>query len=455
MKAGVKVLLDEIAEDFTQYLKSGNLNIGSFSKKIDPNLNIDNVEKLLKIHFVLTERRDKNEVGVIDFIDQLSERIRRIKTTVKKRTDLFKGEIKGRVCWKDTLNYRYNQNPKDKTLFICDRREKNYEISENLVLKRLLQVIHGIVYEDLRVAIEEKYEWVKGWTIEEEKLKEMLNRIFFRNVYLRRIDLTNIKITDRMISRAKRSRQPLYREAATLLSRYRKLMNYEFDPEEAKKLLENTFIKPEKIEVLFELYWVIKIIKDNFENPKFRLIVPGENVVAEWESGEYLYKIYHDSCGSFQFKESIRYLDEQLEDKDNYLGRELKVIEELERIAKKHLQDTLWGGRPDIILEKYDAEGKIVSLLIGEVKYTDDKAYAIQGLKELLEYIALIKESGRYRVKYENLFENLEKIRGCLFLDTIAEWDIEGEDNIQVVMFGEDSKKLERVIEGVKHESRS
>ncbi len=261
MKAGAKTLLDDIAEDFVQYLKSGNLNIKSFSKRIDPTLNIDNIEKLLRIHFVLTEQRGEHGVGVIDFIDNLSERIRRIKTTVKKTRTLFRGKVRGKICWKDTLRYRYNSNPKDSTLFVCDRREKNYEISENLVLKRLLQIIHEIVYTDLRVALEKEYEWIGEWASEEKNLEKTLNRIFFRNVYLRRIDLTDVKVTNRMISRAKRSRQPLYREAAVLLSQYRELMNYEFDPEEAKNLLKNTFINPEKTEVLFELYWIIKIIK--------------------------------------------------------------------------------------------------------------------------------------------------------------------------------------------------
>jgi hypothetical protein len=88
---------------------------------------------------------------------------------------------------------------------------------------------------------------------------------------------------------------------------------------------------------------------------------------------------------------------------------ELKVFEKLEQMAQIKSDKSLWGGRPDIILEKYGKDDKIMSVFIGEVKYTDDWNYAIQGLKELLEYMALIKEKGVYIENYDNLL-CLEKI---------------------------------------------
>ena len=330
MKVTSNRLLEEITDDLNQFLKQGNLT--SFSKKIDPNLNIDRIEKLLRIHFVLTSKDDSNEFGVIDFIKQLPQRLRRIKTTVKQETEIFDGGVRGRINWNDTIKQRYNQDPNGKTLFVCDKREKNYNIPENIVLKSLLQIVHKIVYYDLRVAFEHEYEWLKGWAKEKE-LKEVLNQLFFRNVYLKRIDLTNTTVTDRMISSASKSRIPLYREAAFLLSRYRKLMNYELDQREAKELLINTFIKPEKIEVLFELYWAIKIIKQ-FENAIFQLIEQGSNIVAKWESDGYRYIMYHNSTGIFGLKEGIEDLNKKLGNKDNYLGRELKVLEKLEQMAQ-------------------------------------------------------------------------------------------------------------------------
>lgn len=441
MKTPTDKLLEEISVDLNQFLKYGNIN--SFSKKIDPNLNIDNIEKLLRIHFVLTTtNKESNEIGVIDFIEKLPEQLRRIKTTTKMETEIFDGEVKGRINWKDTIKERRKQYPPNKTQFACNTQEKNYEIAENQVLKSLLQTIHNIIHNDLNIAFEKKYKWLKQW-VEEKELKMALNQLFFRNVYLKRIDISNTKVTERMINKASKSRIQLYRDAAFLLSHYRRLMNYEFEPTEAKELLKNTFIEPEKSEVLFELYWIIKIVKQ-FNNPTFQLIEPNSNVVAKWNAEGDNYKIYHDSNGSFQFKENLEELNKKLKDNDNYIGRELKVFKKLQEMTERESKN-IWDGRPDILLEKYDQNNNLVSIFIGEVKYTNNRDYAIKGLKELLEYIALIKNNeGAYIENYENLFGRLKTIRktirGCLFLDKINNLNIKSNNEIQTVMFGEDKK---------------
>ena len=444
MKTTAETLLNEIADDFSHYLKVGNFT--SFSRKIDPALNIDEMEKLLRIHFVLTEKNKNNKVGVIDFIRKLRNRLRRIKTTLKKEEHQFNGEVRGRICWKATINRRLNQNPEDKTLFICTQKEKNYNIPENLILKKLLQIIHGIVYKDLEVAIKNEYDWVSEWTEDKNKLLDTLNRTFLKNVYLRRIELEEVDITPRMIYRAKNSRLPLYKEAAYLLSRYQKLMNYELDGKEARELLRNTFIKPEKTEVLFELYWTVMIIKGfrkkcGFENIKYKIIEPKKNIIAEWEYENNTYRLYHDSTGSFKLSENVLVLSRQLKDKDNYLGRELKVFEKLEGMAGVE-KESLWGGRPDILLERYDKQKNLISIFIGEVKYTNNRNYIIQGLKELLEYMALIKKDNQYIENYNDVFEKLNKVKGALFIDKTNNINIKGEDNIQIIMFGDDIKNL-------------
>ena len=141
---------------------------------------------------------------------------------------------------------------------MCDRGERDYDLPENLVLKRLLQIIHSIIYNDLSPAFENEYEWLKQWTREKE-LKTILTSLFLRNIYLKRIDLTKVTVNDRMINRATASRLALYRDAASLISRYRRLMNYELDAVEARELLTNTFIKPEATSVLFELYQALSV----------------------------------------------------------------------------------------------------------------------------------------------------------------------------------------------------
>jgi hypothetical protein len=438
MKATSDELINEISENFSQYLKRGF--IAPFAKDIDPNLNIRDIEKLLRIHFVLTKENGSGRVGVIDFVEQLPSRLRRIKTTVLQKNELLNGEVRGRIQWKDTITKRYEQNPNDYTLFVCDQREKDYNISENIVLKSLLQIIHDITHNDLNIAFEENYEWLNAW-VKDKELKPMLNNVFLKNVYLKRIDLQNSNVTERMISRALKSRIPLYREAAVLLSRYRRLMKYELDDKEAKELLKNTFIKTDKSAVLFELYWAIKII-NKFEDVKFELIEAKSNksnMIAKWKSEKNIFKMYHNSTGEFfKFNESMDELEqliEKIDSKDNYVGRRLEIIRQLNKMTNSDKKQ-IWGGRPDILLEKYDLNNNIKSIFIGEVKYSENKNYAINGLKELLEYIALIKENESYVENFDDLFDGLKMVKGALFIGQIKDLHIENTSEIKVIQYG-------------------
>jgi len=442
MKASAEQLISDIAPELNTFLRSGNLiNLTSFTKKIDPSLNINDLRKLLRIHFVLTSSKgnvenseENSSIGVIDFIELLSERVRRIKTIMKRETEELTGEVKGRIRWEDTVTRRFNCNPKDNTLFVCDRGERDYDISENLVLKRLLQIIHSILYDDLLPAFEKEYIWLKQWSSGPE-LKTTLNNVFHKNVYLRKIDLTDVRVTERMIYKASCSRLAIYKEAAFLLSKYNRLMNYDLDDTVAKDLLKNTFIQPDATSVLFELYWVIKIIRQfNPQNVTLELLEPGSKIAAKWKDGQYKYVIYHDSIGIFQFRENTQSLSELFSSGDNYFRREIKVLHKLESMVG-NLQD-LWGGRPDIIVERYDETNRLVSVLIGEVKYTDDDSYAIQGLKELLEYIALIRLEGAYFENYDNLFTGLKNVRGCLFVNGLSD-AVKGDDKIQILRYGD------------------
>jgi len=444
MKATPERILSEIGSDFNQFLKYGNLR--SFTKEIDPNLNIDNIRKLLRIHFVLTGGIKGKPPGVIDFVEQLPDRVRRIKTTVAKHPELLEARIRGRINWGRTINHRARTNPKDKITFVCDRREVDYNISENLVLKTFLKTVHDIVFQDLEPAFEEKYKWLRDW-IGEEELREVLDRVFHRNVYLRRVEIDNETVTERMISRTAKSRIALYREAAALLIRYNRLMAYDLDDAEAKSLLYNTFIQPEKMETLFELYWIIKITQ-LFEDRKYILIEPGSDAVATWKAGGYNYSVYHNSIGSCQFRETLSELATYLRQRDNYLGREIKALEKLKDLAGTDL-DGLWGGRPDIVLEKRDEEDRLVLVFVGEVKHTQNRRYAVKGLRELLEYIALIKRNGAYLEDYGKVFVDHAKVRGCLFLDHIPQKDlkINREDPyIRVMVFGENVRDISDLL---------
>lgn len=98
------------------------------------------------------------------------------------------------------------------------------------------------------------------------------------------------------------------------------------------------------------------------------------------------------------------------------------------------------SGRPDIIIEIIDKNtGRIVKVILGEVKYTTDREYIIQGLKELLEYVYYIKEKS---IKGMYVFENPQsgiEVEGILFVDNI---DFKPLQNEIVKVYGTDTKEI-------------
>lgn len=414
MKTRAEHLLTEIADDLIIYLKTGTLNIDSFINEL--NLNIRNLRQLIRIHFVLKKE-------VIAFVEKLPERLRRIKTSTLKTTSLLHGEVKGRIDWQSTIKNRCKGGFADKTIFCCNQIRKNFNIKENLVLKELLDVIQTTLSEDLLINERSQYNWLENW-VKDKNLYKKLDNIYFRNIYIKKIVNENIKVTDRMINDTKKSRNVLYREAAELLEFYRKIINpFRWNEEDVRnalmKLFNETFIRPEKEEVLFELYWVIKIINNFREMVEFNIIDGKNNMVACWEDKSNNYSIYHDSAGSgsLQFQVQV----DELEDSCNpYLQRiyhsQLKR-QEIMRGAFRNVSNIFWEGRPDIVLEvrdKYDYTLKKV--LIGEVKYTTNSEYAKKGLKELLEYIALVKCNNVY---FNDVYLKGERVKGVLFLDNV------------------------------------
>lgn len=463
-KTSKKELLDDIADDFHTYLRKG-VRFDQVVGSAHPDLNIDNIEKLLRIHFVLTDsEEDDTSVGVLDFMRQLEERIRRMKTTTSPKSFEHHGEIRGQIDWQETVKTRARSGRLNEPIFVCDQPEEHYNINENLVLKRLLEIIHDILNEDLEYALgnPEKYEWLDTWTNPEtdaggenpEPAAEMLNRIYERNIYLQRIEVSESDITNRTIESVKKSRSVFYQEAAILLDKYRQLMNQELDSTEARDILNNTIIAPEKTDVLFELYWIFRIL-DAYEGIEYQVLTnqrESPSVIAEWEQGESQFVLSHDSTGELlAFNESINSDDIE---PDGYLYRMSRVLSRWESFSEDLLNhsgsDTLWGGRPDIVLEKYkrdkSGEKELEEVFLGEVKYTQDTGYVATGLRELMEYMAFARNSkdsnNEYFEKPEDLLDSV-KVKGLLLVDELDRDTVSpAEEEIEVVQYPESLKQV-------------
>ena len=193
---------------------------GFFRPSTDLDLYYDFMDIQIRIQYFL-------EKEVIEFIEKLPVWIRNIKTIVIKDPEIVYGRISGSIDWQMTIKKRMMENPLDPTLFVINRIERNFNIPQNLVLKKLLSVLYTIILDDIPMAFDHsiKYPNLKSM-VAQKQIREILNEVYLKNIYMRRISLEECeKINERMINDTLKARTPLYRNAAKLLKKYRELMN--------------------------------------------------------------------------------------------------------------------------------------------------------------------------------------------------------------------------------------
>lgn len=409
MKRNEEQLIKEISDFLVVYLKSGRMGLNSFITKTD--LKISRLELLLNLHFLLKEE-------VRQFVRDLPVLIRHLKTSTAVEKETAHGTVRGEIQWPQTIKERMRRNWRDRTIFSFAQRNREYAIKENLVLLEVLQTLYDILFEKIDSQYYRKYKWFNDWDF----LKDIVYEMVHRNVYLSHVQLDSESVTDRMIIDTMKHRNPLYQRAARILSLYRKVMSGNLDQGEIQRLLAETFIYPQEPDVLFELYWIVKIIQRNTDSAQLQLLDANNrnNLVAEWMDEHFVYQIYHDSTGSERIKFHVT-SEEVSSDSHPFINRKLKSIADAYSGARNFFglgfdTATYWSGRPDIIIEILDKKTKALKkVVIGEVKYTNRVEYAITGLRELMDYIQFVRDkNGNY------LEESSEVIvEGILFTDEV------------------------------------
>ena len=409
MKTKKEILIKEISGDLVNYLKLGYLSINSFLDKI--NLEIENIEDLLKIHFLLLE-------DVRNYILALPNLLRRLRVSTNLEEEITNEKLNGSINWQNTLKERLKRNYKDKTLFCQTKRNRYYNTKENIVLKKFIEVLYEIIV-NLKTERFVKYDWFKNGSA----INNIIRHIYEKNVYMTRINLDYARISDRMIEDVARNRNVLYRNAAKFLREYYKIINLNADYDEIKKFFENTFIEIADEDTLFELYWIVKILKSNAKNYKMYLVDGKNNKIASFEDEKDTYSIYHNSTGSSDLTFKVE--KEEIEDligKNEYITRLVDISKDFSVIFEGLFNrqsfdlNLIWSGRPDFLIEVRDKETKILKrIILGEVKYTIDYNYMLEGLRQLLEYMYFMKYKNKEYI-YKN--QNLE-IKGMLFVDNV------------------------------------
>ncbi|MCM3585031.1 hypothetical protein M3182_04630 [Mesobacillus maritimus] len=404
MKRHTDELIKEISDFLVVYLKSGNIGVNSFIVKA--NLNITQLEQLITVHFLL-----KDELK--EYVRRLPILIRRFKTSTTRTNETYYGEVRGSVNWPNTVKKRLEMGNRDRTVFSCTEQSRNYYIKENLVLKAFIELLNTILSQETEKFM--KYEWFADW----KELKTIVHQIHHKNVYLNRVSLEKVEITDRMLQDTAKHRNPLYHEAAILFILYRRLQSRNLNVEEVQTLLKETFVFPDKPEVLFELYWAIQLVKHNTENAQLELLDGGQNLFASWKDEDYIYRLYHDSVGSGQLSFHIK-SQEARNPQHPLIERKISSLEKASKMAEHFFgenieADTLWSGRPDLLLEVYRRGNcNLEQVFIGEVKHTASTGYAISGLRELVDYMEFVKvKNGEF------LSKSSINLKGILFVDHV------------------------------------
>lgn len=414
-KLSVDRLVKEVEAELVTFLQSGTIAERDVVSTLDfTDLEIDDFARLKRIHYCLSD-------SVVDFVEKLPERVRSIKTSSQRERITSRGEIRGSVDWNQTTKLRHTESYGDRTLFACETPYEEYDTPENLVLKKLLWLVHRTTSRELERF---NYDWRREqWSADDIREFDLL---YSRNVHINRIrNGEDIVPTARDMRAARTSREALYTEAYVLYDTYRQLQAGQYDDPGVRDILRDTLVVPERIPRLFELFCVFKIVRvlsSLYPGLSLQVIEPGSAAIAVLENDEQRIEVYHDRQGNLRFHESI----EGVEAQTPYFRRFQDVLEThaalMETFLKRGTVGTFYSGRPDVVVEVHEKDldtGLPRRVLLGEIKYTQNEQNFSRGLRELLEYTRFARVGETYL--YDLLVDESPKVDlgGLLITDGV------------------------------------
>ncbi len=385
-------IIDALTQDILAYVMNGSFPKRELAKSIKPEAldeRFEDYELLLDLHFIL-------KPDVVKFVEKLTQRLRNLRTETKMVSSTQRGGIDGHINWGSTIKARYATNPHDGSLFVTENRSEDYDIHENIVLKRLLSIIYTTI-RDADEYLKDNYNWVTDRWQANTDLIDGLQRTVERNVHLRRIsDPETYEPTERMLITAEHARQEIYRDAAKLLRTRQQL--FDGEPDALRTLLTQTAITPDDQARLFELYVLFRFIatlEDLQETqPVFQTIKTGRKEIAR-VSGDQKFVLYHDTSASDR---GLSFRTEH-DATDRELTRAEKVQQAARDAASNYFNKNFRNhtSRPDVIVLEVKSDDPVTyEYLIAEVKHSTREDTIRAGIKETLEYLAFLRINEDY-----------------------------------------------------------
>ncbi|MEZ3145606.1 hypothetical protein [Halobaculum sp. MBLA0143] len=410
-------------------------NVGSVAdpdpivENVDPGHDIADLDELLQYHFLNTgvavddaTRSEVNEidevvaaatthldthVGVQDFVGLLDERLRTVDTDVTEEVRRFDGEIHGRVDWQETIKHRHTTGEPTEQTYACRVQRRDTLSARNRVLFDLLGELIEICerFERNHVGSDGSFpNWLDGWGPEGRYRTTVESGL--SNAHFRSVDTSEVTANDREVRTVRRDREPLYREAAVLLERYREIQRGGVTDEDAGDLFGMDVFKPDVSSdgesTIYELYWHFEIAAQ-FEASEFRPldIAGGDSLVAAWENeakgSRFLQFNDWNGAAAVDGSEEKQYLrfappDARVEDgPEPGASRGGHVHQAWQRVREQGLDKSFNSDdrEPDIVLLELDATADtptIEGVFVGEVKRTDSLHTIDEAIAQLAEY---------------------------------------------------------------------
>lgn len=407
-----------VTPELITYLGAGELNPNRLAESIDySGLRITDLDQLKQLHFALYHE-------VVDYIERLQERLRRVKIEHRREQETTHGEVRGPINWQQTLQQRPQTG--DPALFVISNPEIELNIPENRVVKKLVATIA----EPLTVDIEgTDREWRNKW--EDTDIVE-LQRTLEHNVYLDQLpDAREIQVTDRDLAKARRSRHRLYSKGAELYRLYDDLLNDRYQQDKVRSLLRETIVTPTKDHDLFELFCLfahVRHLRSKYPGLTLQRIEPGMDEIALLNGDDRRISIYYDQGGPLEFFEELL-RSETLKREWNVprpIIRHTKALEDHESLIESFLAEgknhSYYNGRPDLVVTEYtkrrDGE-RLDKTWLGEIKYTQSSSTFSTGLRELMEYVYLAREQGLDQYLFDDQLKS-ENVNGIIFTDGVS-----------------------------------
>lgn len=441
-------LLDNLTQDILTYVMHGTFPERYIASEIKPeglDERFNDYERLIRLHFIL--RPD-----VVEFVELLPKHLRSVKTQTESYSNVTRGKITGRINWTSTFRERNSSNPRDPTVFVCEDRSENYDIDENLVLKKLISIIYRTL-EDCEEYLRRDYDWVSERWRSNVDLIDSMKELVERNVHVKRIrDPDVYEPTERMVRRAEGSRSEIYRLAAGHIRTYERTI--EGDETAIRELLEKTAITPDDDETLFELFVLFKFIStiERMKDDEFTLqtIESDSQEVAKISNDNEEIVLYHNNSARDR---GLSFIPESVEKGREDLSRTEVIPREARETVKTYfrtggIQQTT--GRPDVIILEITS-GADRKYLITEVKHSSRRETVYQGIKETLEYLAFLRQDDELVFDSETGYFGTGW-NGLLVIQDIPEVEtaaLDEQRSIRILQAGEVEERLEEVLETV------